>query len=449
MSGPPAAWCGVAATEPRPRGTMRAPRPSPARPLAVVLAALAAGTAAPAPAQDAVATVGGLAGDARHADGPPAVARLSDPAGLAVSRKGRAYVADSANHCVRVRLPDGSLATVAGRPGEPGPGTDRLDSPSGVALDADDSLLIADTGNHVVRRLAPDGRLAVVAGLAGEAGTTNGPAASARFNAPLGLAVAPDRSVLVADSGNHSIRRIAPDGTATTLAGENGEWGALDGPAAAARFNGPVGLALAADGSLFVADSLNHAIRRVAPDGTVSTVAGRLGEDGAADGPAKDARFGKPAEIAFDPAGRLYVVDAFLHTLRRLDPDGTVRTIAGLAGVSGDANGINGTGRFLNPYGVGVLPGGSLLVTDTYNATLREVVAPFGMMLRAGAAPGTRRLEWESVVGRRYQVYATGSLGQPWQPVGTPVTATGTTAAIDDAGGASRLYQVVRLDDAP
>ncbi len=396
-------------------------------------------------------TAAGLAGDARHADGAPSVARFADPVGIAVAADGRSYIADSANHCLRLRSPHGFLSTPAGKPGVAGatdaPGSDaRMDSPSAVAIDTDGSVVFSDTGNHTVRRLRSDGRVETIAGVAGDAGITNGPAFSARFDSPLGIVVAADRSLYVADSGNHSIRRIAPDGTVTTLAGENGEWGARDGTAALARFNGPVGLAIAPDRSLVVADSLNHAIRRVSTNGLVSTLAGKLGEDGSADGPADEARFGKPAELAFDAKGRLYIIDAFLHTVRRLDPDGRVRTVAGLTGHPGDANGDNGAGRFLNPYGIGVLPGGSLLVSDTYNATLREVLAPFVMSLQR-RADGTSLLEWESVAGRRYRIYTTPSLDQPWQAVGAEFTADGPTSYFDDARTDARLYQVIRIEE--
>ena len=145
--------------------------------------------------------------------------------------------------------------------------------------------------------------------------------------------------------------------------------------------------------------------------------------------------------------GRLYIVDAFLHALRRLDPDGRVRTVAGIAGQPGDADGNNRAGRFLNPYGIGVLPGGSLMVTDTFNATLREVIAPFALSAGKAAGASAARVEWESVAGRRYQVFAAGELGQPWQPVGSPITATATTMVFEDSRPGTRLYQIQRLEE--
>ncbi len=401
--------------------------------------------------QESVRTLAGAVGIPGHADGAAAAVRFADPVGLIIAAQGRTYIADSATHCIRLRTPDGRVSTFAGQPGDAGDtdssgGLPRFDSPSGIALDPDGSLVVSDTGNHTLRRVLPDGRVSTLAGQPGDPGITNGPARLARFNAPLGIAIAPDHTVFVADSGNHSIREIRPDGTVSTLAGENGDWGAADGTGARARFYGPVGIALAPDGSLAVADSLNHAVRRVTREGRVTTLAGRLGEDGSADGPAADARFGTPAEICFDPQGRLYMADAFLHTLRRLDPDGMVRTVAGSAGHPGSDNGDNGIGRFFNPYGVAVAPDGTVWVTDTYNEVLREVVAP--SMLKAERTVGgiSIRLEWESVVGRRYQVLFRDRLGDGWQALGQPLTAAGYSTGWEDAPESVRLYQVQRLD---
>jgi sugar lactone lactonase YvrE len=437
----------------RPTALMNAPQPQVAGRRCPGLWAMAIASAllpASLAAQESVATLAGKTGEPRHADGTPAVARLSDPAGLARTATGLIHVADSANHCLRTRLPDGSLSTLTGRPGEPGfrDGSReqaRFDSPTALAVTRDGALLVSDTGNHVLRRVLPNGQVSTLAGLAGDPGPTNGPALRARFNAPLGIAVASDGHVFIADSGNHSIRQLSPAGEVTTLAGENGEWGAVNGSGSQARFQGPVGLAVAADGSLVVSDALNHALRRVTRAGQVTTLAGKLGEDGSADGPAAEARFGKPAELAFDALGRLYIVDALLHTLRRLDPDGTVRTVAGLAGQSGGRDGSNGTGRFFNPYGVTVTASGSLLVSDTYNATLREVVAPFALQAHRPADAPTR-LEWESVIGHRYQVWFRDQFDAPWQRLGEPRTATGLSSAAEDSTGANRFYQVERLD---
>ncbi len=152
-------------------------------------------------------------------------------------------------------------------------------------------------------------------------------AGEARFSEPFGLAVAPDGTVLVSDAGqSHRIRRIAADGAVTTLAG--GGRGFTDGRGAEARFATPSAIALAPDGSLVVADTGNHAIRRVAPDGTVTTIAGD-GTSGYVDGPAAQARFNAPVGVAVDASGRVIVADTYNDRIRVIDPDGQVRTLAG------------------------------------------------------------------------------------------------------------------------
>lgn len=401
-------------------------------------------------AQDTVRTLAGRAQDIGHVDGSAGVSRFSDPAGLAVDSAGNIYVADSANHCVRKLTPGGTVMTLFGISGEPGStdgtaATARLDSPSAVALGPDGELYISDTGNHTVRRFK-SGLLTTLAGVAGESGPTNGPARTARFNAPLGLAVNSAREVFVADSGNHAIRKITPSGDVNTIAGAVEDWGAADGIGSAARFNGPVGIALAKDGSLVVSDSLNHALRRVTPAGTVTTLAGSLGNDGCIDGPASTARFCKPAELQFDTLNNLYVVDAFNHLVRKLTPEGWVSTVAGRVGQQGDTDGVNGVGRFFNPYGIIIRPSGALVVSDTYNGTLREVLAPFSQrIVRTGVSA---MLSWESVIGVQYEILIRNALDRPWSAVGSKNSATGiiSTLPIADFGTESApvFFQVRR-----
>lgn len=390
-----------------------------------------------ASAQEVVRTVAGQAQEPGHADGPAAQSRFNDPAGLAVDTLGNLWVADSANHCIRRLSANGTVTTVCGQPGEPGADDGattvaRLDTPSGIAWGSEGALYIADTGNHTVRRFQ-GGRLTTIAGLAGDPGPTNGPATTARFNAPLGLVVHRTGAIYIADSGNHVIRRISISGQVSTLAGVEEEWGAVDGPAGRARFNGPVGLAIAPDDTLVVADALNHALRRVSWNGDVTTLAGQLGQDGCVDGPASEARFCKPAGVSFDGRGTLYVVDAFTHLVRKVATNGWVSTVAGRPTQSGDSDGANGVGRFFNPYGIVVRPNGSVIVSDTYNATLRQVLPPFAQrIVRRGSDVF---LEWESVIGLRYEPWMREGLEQPWRPAGAAMTATGEASTRALPGG--------------
>ncbi len=401
-------------------------------------------------AAEPVRTLAGAPGISGQQDGVGGIARFADPAGLAMDSAGNILIADSGNHCLRMLTPSGTVSTFAGIAGDPGAtdgtaATARFDTPSSLALASDGTLFISDTGNHTVRRLDLSGRVTTFAGSAGSAGATDGTATTARFNSPLGLAIAVDGSLFVADSGNHAIRRIDSKGTVTTFAGNLEGWGSSDGNASTARFNGPVGLAFDPAGNLFVADSFNHAIRRITPNGTVTTFAGKLGEDGFLDGAGGEARFGTPAELALDRRGNLFVADAFYHTLRKITPSGQVSTIAGLAGADGNMDGAYSASRFFNPYGLVSSPSGSLILSDTYNETVREVVAPFALSVRS-AGKDSPVIQWESVPGQRYQVYQRDTLAAPWTPMGAPVTASLTTTEVrDTASQPTRFYQVDRV----
>ncbi len=419
------------------------------RPLIALLAL--AGIISPALASDSVRTLAGAPLTSAFADGPAASARFADPVGLALDAQGNVFIADSANHCLRQLTPAGNVTTIAGRPGDYGSddgdtGFARFDTPSALAVAQDGTLFVSDTGNNTIRRRAPSGTVSTFAGFAGSPGSTNGVGSVARFNAPLGLALAANGDLFVADSGNHAIRRITTDGNVTTFAGGLEQWGAADGMGDQARFNGPVGLVFDKAGNLIVADSFNHAIRKITSDGTVTTLAGKLGEDGFADGPAGDARFGAPAELAFDPNGNLFLTDGWYDTLRKITPDGTVSTVAGLVGTEGSTDGSYGGARFFNPYGLVATPTGSLIVSDTYNELIREVIAPFTLSAKRMANSPTI-IRWESIAGRTYRVLVRDLLSAPWQPLGADLTATGAAAeATDPATANARFYQVERRD---
>jgi len=205
----------------------------------------------------------------------------------------------------------------------------------------------------------------------GVADVRDGPSSLARFSDPFGVAVAADRSIYVADGGRaQRVRRIAPDGTVTTVAG--GEPGFRDGAASAARFDTPSGLAFDAGGGLLVADTGNNAIRRIAPDGTVTTVAGD-GVPGYVDGPAGQARFRGPIGIAVDARGRIIVADTYNDRIRAIEPGGIVSTLAG-SGTPGLADGAAATSAFDTPSGVAVDSALNIYVADFGNASIRTIL---------------------------------------------------------------------------
>ena len=307
-----------------------------------------------------------------------AAAGFAAPTGGALDGDGNLYVTDSNNHTIRKVTPAGVVTTLAGTAGSygstDGTGADaRFQNPYGVAVDGDGNLYVTERENHTIRKVTPAGVVTTFAGSAGSYGSTDGTGAAARFWQPRGVAVDGDGNVYVADTANHTIRKITPAGVVTTLAGTAGSYGSTDGTGAAASFNSPWGMAVDGDGNLFVADTSNHAIRKVTPAGEVTTLAGSAGSSGSADGTGAAASFSQPAGVAVDGDGNLYVTDAGNRTIRKVTPAGEVTTLAGSAGSSGSVNGIGPAARFSFPTGVVVDGDGNLYVIDNSGSTIRKV----------------------------------------------------------------------------
>ena len=404
-------------------------------------------------AQDSVTTFAGQRLVNGHSNGPAATATFNDPAALAADAAGNFYIADSQNHVIRKIGTNGIVSTFAGQMAVPGSqdGSGLLaqfDTPCGIAIGPGGEFYISDTGNHTLRKITPTGVVTTIAGRPGENGFTNGSGGSARFNSPLGLAVGANGTVYVADSGNQLIREVSSAGTVTTLAGSPENWGRDDGMGSAARFNGPVGVALDHQGNLMVSDSWNHAIRKITPDGMVSTWAGRPGVDGQTDGTALSATFCKPAELALDRWNNLFVADSGNHVIRKISNTGMVSTVTGRAGASGAADGYNGAARFFNPYGLAVTPDGTLLVADAYNELLRVVLAPFTLTISKTNASGRAELSWDCAIDRSYQVQYKDALDSPgWTDLGAPIKAVSlTVSTMDEVADPTtlRVYRVIR-----
>jgi len=380
-------------------------------------------------AQDSVTTLSGQSQLIGAVNGTGTNALFDDPAGVAVDASGNIYIADSANNAIRLLATNGVVRTFAGQLGvtgaQDGTGTNaQFDAPSGLAFDLSGNLLVTDTGNGTIRKISPAGAVTTVAGQAGQTGFLDGAEGTALFSSPLGIAVANNGGIYVADSGNHVIRLVTA-GNVSTLAGDPTFWGSADGQGTNAQFNAPCDLVFDTHSNLFVSDANNHTIRKITPIGLVTTFAGAAGLDGSADGSTTNARFCHPAEIAFDRWGNLLVADSFNETLREISTNGVVSTISGLTGVSGSADGVNGQGRFFNPYGLAFEADGALLVVDTYNELIREVLVPFQQTLQLSDNPPIVTLTWPAVVGRTYQVQYTGNVGGAWTNLAGLVTAAG------------------------
>lgn len=313
------------------------------------------------------------------------VAQLAHPRGLALLPDGGVLVPEPFVGDVRKLAPDGTVTTVAGTGvegfgGDGGPATDaQLDQPHGVALLPDGGFVIADALNNRIRRVSPDGTITTVAGTGKHAFSGDGgPAVDAAIASPRGLATLADGTVLIADSDNNRIRSEAPDGTISTLAGDGTAGFAGDGgPATSAELDKPFAVAPVPGGGFLIADTANSRIRLVAPDGTISTVAGDGTAGFAGDGgQATASALNHPHAVLALPHGGFLVADTENHRVRRIWPDGTITTIAGTgaAGFSGDGGPATGA-QLDEPKALALLADGSILVADSSNDRLR-VVAP-------------------------------------------------------------------------
>jgi DNA-binding beta-propeller fold protein YncE len=267
---------------------------------ALLVLSLSAVTATDARSQVRVETFSG-SGQAGFANSNGQVGQFNRPHGLSVDAKGNLYVSDRGNHAIRVVAANGDIRTLAGN-GKEGnaDGTGAAASfrqPIAAAVDKSGNVYVADRDNHVIRLIDPSGKVVVLAGT-GTKGFANGPSSSAQFNEPYGVALSPDEKTLyVADYLNHAIRAVdLATKQVATLAG-NGTAGLANGVGDKAQFNQPYNVKSDANGRLYVPDQNNHAIRRVDPDGTVSTLAGN-GQSGYADGKPSDARFNNPTGLA-------------------------------------------------------------------------------------------------------------------------------------------------------
>ncbi|HEV2455051.1 MAG TPA: NHL repeat-containing protein [Verrucomicrobiae bacterium] len=303
------------------------------------------------------------------------------PKSVAVNATGDVYFSDIDKHVVCRILPSGQVAAVAGKLGVPGSadglaGQARFCRPSGIAIDTAGNVFVADTCNNTIRRITLDGMVTTVAGLAGAVGSTDGKGIYARFNCPISVAVDRLDNVFVADLYNNTIRKVTSNGDVTTLAGQPDSPGSVDGWGSAALFNFPIGVAVDGFDNVYVADLMNNAIRRITITGRVTTLAGFMSYIGGnADGVGGAARFRHPSGIVLDSAGNIYVADSGNQTIRRITPNGAVTTVAGLAGNPGFIDGIGSDARFWHPASLALDRLGTLYVTDVNNAAIRKGVA--------------------------------------------------------------------------
>lgn len=302
-------------------------------------------------------------------DGPGTMARFKEPTGVAVDLQGTIYVADALNNRIRKITPEGIVSTLAGNTAgfADGIGNEsKFKIPTDLAVNEEGIVYVVDNENQRIRKITPEG---VVSTLAGSTqGFENGPGVSARFISPWGITLDAQGVLFVTEIANPRIRKITPEGMVSTFAGSTR--GFEDGMGTAAKFDAPLGIAVNGQGTFFVVDNNNEKIRKITPEGMVSTFAGST--QGFADGQADIAQFNNPLGIAIDSQGIIYVADTRNHKIRKITPDGVVSTLAGSS--PGFADGTGATAQFQVPAGIAVDSNGTVYVADEGNHSIRKIV---------------------------------------------------------------------------
>ncbi|BBO17806.1 conserved hypothetical protein [Candidatus Brocadia pituitae] len=321
---------------------------------------------------DTISSISGGVGDG----GQATAAKLLAPEGIVIGNDGSVYFADTWNHRIRRVGTDGIITTVAGNgsrgfSGDGGQATAAsLNVTRGIALGSDGTIYIADSGNSRIRRVGTDGIITTVAGtgLAGFNGDGR-QARTARLSLPEGVVIGSDGSIYIADTFNHRIRRVGLDGIITTVAGTGDQDFSGDGgQATEAMLNTPMEIAIGGDGSIYIADSDNHRIRLVGTDGIITTVAGNGNQGFSGDGgQATAAMFSNPAGIAIRSDGSIYIADMNNHRIRLVGTDGIITTVVGNGGIYFGGDGDLAIGAMLTwPVGIAIGNDGSIYIADHY-----------------------------------------------------------------------------------
>jgi len=310
-------------------------------------------------------------------DGTGEAARLHRPIGLAVDAMGNVYAADLLGRTIRKITPGGVVTTLAG-PTKPD-GSALFRSLECIAIDPAGNIYVTDPTDQTISKLTSQGELSVFAGSSRQSGHVDGARADARFSGPYGIAADTSGNLYVSDIGNSVIRKITPGGTVSTFAGVPKTAGYQDGLAGTALFKNPEGIAVDLSGNVYVAESASHTIRKITPSGTVSTLAGRPAATGFDDGPAETATFGSVSAVAVDADGNVFVADSSSSAIRKITPAGEVSTIGGRPDFPGSADGTGRDARFYYPGGLAVDRNGALYVSSA--STVRKAVQLSGPVI--------------------------------------------------------------------
>jgi sugar lactone lactonase YvrE len=338
-------------------------------------------------AKGVVSTLAGAVRERGYADGQGATAKFNAPTGVTIDKAGSIYVTDSRNASIRKISPTGDVITMAGRVRHDGNADGigaaaQFSHPFALTADKRGNLFVADTGNETVRKIYPNGKV-VTAPVDSE--KSKGPDVTALFESIFDIKLDAMGNFYIVNSRINVIRKINENGFTNTFAGAYKKAGNTDGAGLLARFNEPYAIAFDQVGNLYVTDNNNHTIRKIDSNGQVVTFAGRSGEQGHVDGIGKDAKFSWPVGIATDRSGNVYVTSN--DTIRKINPIGMVTTLAGRAGQSGSADGIGEAALFSSPASLVVDPSGNVYVCDYGNSTIRKIT-PNGVVTTIAGIAG-------------------------------------------------------------
>jgi sugar lactone lactonase YvrE len=314
----------------------------------------------------------------------------SGPWCIATDTAGNVYLCDSDNNLIRKMSSNGAVTTLAGSGANgdaDGPAAQAsFNGPDYIAVDGAGNLYVAESGGNRIRKITPAGLVSTFAG-SGAQGAADGPAATATFATPTGLAIDSAGNVYVADEFNNTIRKITSAGVVSTLAGTAGVQGSADGTGPAASFYLPKGMTIDAAGNLYIGDTFNFTVRKITPAGVVTTVAGTAGVPGSADGTGPAAQFSQPQGLAVDSANNLYLTDVGNYTIRMINSAGVVTTLAGSVGKNGSADGTGAAAQFFGALGVATDGNGNIYVADGGNTEVRKI-APGAVVTTVAGSTG-------------------------------------------------------------
>jgi len=319
--------------------------------------------------QGIVSTFAG-SGSQNFADGESGKASFNSPLGITVDADENLFVTDECNSRIRKITKEGIVTTIAGnsKPGnEDGKGTlATFGLLTGIVSDIEGNLFVTDYGNNRIRKITKEGVVSTIAG--SSSGYANGMGTEAMFNCPIGIIIDSNKNLFVTDCGNHRIRKISPSGMVSTFAG-TGIRGDLDGVSLHAQFRRPSGIAIDPLGNIYVSDWSR--IRKISPQGSVSTIAGST-QSGKVDGVGSSAQFSYPRGIAIDCMGNLLVSDCDNHIIRKVSEKGEVTTLAG--STHGFADGRGSRVQFAAPLAIVIDGKGDVFVCDYWNHRIRKMI---------------------------------------------------------------------------